>query len=125
MSDFASMITGSSQNAMAQMQSARAASAAAMAGRAQALGAAQNSAAIDKTARDFTSVFMSQMLAPMFEGLETDETFGGGHGEEMMRGLMLQEMGKQMAKVDNTGLTDAVKAEMIRLQGGASSKKTV
>ena len=39
-----------------------------------------NGANADKTAKDFESMFMSQMLQPMFEGLGVDPTFGGGHG---------------------------------------------
>lgn len=118
MTGFANMISGLSENAAAQMQGARVAMAQKTASSQQSL----SSAALDKAATDFTSVFMSQMLSPMFEGIQTDTMFGGGHGEEMMRGIMLQEMGKEMAKVDNTGLTDAVKAEMIRMQGGETTQ---
>lgn len=118
MTGFASMMSGINDNAAVQMQGARVAMAQKKIKNQQGL----SSAAVDKAATDFTSVFMSQMLSPMFEGIQTDDTFGGGHGEEMMRGIMLQEMGKEMAKVDNTGLTDAVKAEMIRMQGGETAQ---
>lgn len=71
---------------------------------------------IDKVAKDFESVFISQMLTPMFESVEVDETFGGGTGEEMYRSLMVEEYGKLIAKTGGIGIAEQVKAELIRLQ---------
>jgi len=84
--------------------------------------ASSNDIKMTKAAKDFEAMFMSQMLQPMFEGLEVDGSFGGGHGEETMRGFLVQEYGKAMATGTDFGLSDAVKSEMIRLQG--SPKKT-
>lgn len=72
--------------------------------------------AIDKQAVDFESMFMAQMLQFMWTGIETDETFGGGHGEDQWRGMMIEEYGKVSAKAGNLGIADAVKSEMIRAQ---------
>lgn len=85
-------------------------------------GKVRTEAAYEKTARDFEAVFMAQMLQPMFEGLDVDDMFGGGHGEEMMRGLLTQEYGKAMAAQDQSGLSDAIKEQMIQLQAEASGK---
>jgi len=74
---------------------------------------------IDKTAQDFEAMFATQMLQPMFEGIAVDPTFGGGHGEEVMRSFLLQEYGKMMAKTGKLGIASQVKAEMIRAQEGA------
>lgn len=73
-------------------------------------------AKIDKAAGDFEGMFMAQMLQPMFEGLGVNSTFGGGHGEEIMRGLLIQEYGKMAAKTNKLGIADAVKREMIKAQ---------
>jgi len=62
------------------------------------------------------------MLQPMFEGLQVDETFGGGHGEEVMRSFMVQEYGKIMAKRGGLGIGDAVKQELIKIQQAAAAK---
>jgi Rod binding domain-containing protein len=71
---------------------------------------------IEKVAKEFESVFVAQMLAPMFESVEVDETFGGGTGEEMYRSLMVEEYGKLIAKTGGIGIADQVKAELLRLQ---------
>jgi Rod binding domain-containing protein len=81
---------------------------------------APNRAQIAKTAQEFESVFLSQMLQPMFDGLKTDGTFGGGFAEEIYRGLMLENIGRDMAATGGIGLADAVMAEMVRMQGGGS-----
>ncbi|MBI1208568.1 MAG: chemotactic signal-response protein chel [Azospirillum sp.] len=88
---------------------------AAAAGEHQPLDPAKR-AATRKVAEQFTSVFFSQMLEHMWAGVEVDENFGGGHGEEMFRGLMVNEYGKQLSGRDGGGLTDAVYRELIRVQ---------
>ena len=74
---------------------------------------------IDEAARDFEAMFLSEMIKPMFEGLEVNEEFGGGKGEEIFRGLMLQEYGKIMAQAGGIGLASHIRAEMLRLQEGS------
>ena len=73
-----------------------------------------------KAAQEFEAVFLSQMLQPMFDGLKTDGTFGGGFAEEIYRGLMLENIGREMAASGGIGLSDAVLAEMVRMQGDGS-----
>lgn len=82
---------------------------------AQAMATA-NGSTIDKTSKDFEAMFMAQMLQPMFESVEVDGLFGGGHGEEVMRGLLVQEYGKSLAANSNSMISDAVKSEMLRAQ---------
>ncbi len=75
---------------------------------------------IDKASKDFESMFMSQMLQPMFEGMSTDPLFGGGHGEQVMRTFLVQEYGKIAAQGGNIGIAAEVKNEMIRAQAAAN-----
>lgn len=70
----------------------------------------------EQAARAFEAMFATQMLAPMYEGLEVDDVFGGGHGEEVFRTMMLQEYGKAVATSNSLGLAQTVKQEMLRLQ---------
>lgn len=81
-----------------------------------------SNANIDKAAQDFEAMFATQMLQPMFEGIQVDPEFGGGHGEEIMRSFMLQEYGKIIAKGGKLGIATQVKTEMLRAQEGANRK---
>lgn len=80
---------------------------------------AHEKAAIDAQATDFEAMFMSQMLHFMWTDIETNETFGGGHGEDQWRGMLMDEYGKVSAKAGNLGIADAVRSEMIRAQESA------
>lgn len=71
---------------------------------------------IRKTAEDFEAVFLSQMLKPMFDGIGSDEMFGGGHGEDMWKSQLINEYGKTIAKSGGIGIADAVMGEMLRMQ---------
>lgn len=73
-------------------------------------------AEITAKAQEFEAVFLSQMLKHMFEGIETNELFGGGHGEEAFKSMMIDQYGEILAKTGGIGIADHVKAEIIRLQ---------
>jgi Rod binding domain-containing protein len=80
--------------------------------------AATKQAAIMKSARDFESVFATEMLTPMYEGLEVDPTFGGGHGEEMFRTMLLDQYGKQIAANDSFGMVHQIADTLLKAQEG-------
>ena len=52
----------------------------------------------------------------MFSGIKTDGLFGGGHGEEVFRSMMLQEYGKSVAQRGGFGIADAVQRQILSLQ---------
>ena len=70
-----------------------------------------------KAAEDFEAVFVAQMIQPMFEGIKTDGPFGGGNGEDVFRGLLIQEVGKQVSKAGGIGLSDSIYGQMLKMQG--------
>jgi len=78
---------------------------------------------IEETAQDFEAMFITEMMKPMFEGVKPDPMFGGGKGEEVFQGFMLQEYGKLMAQTGQLGIAEAVKEEMIRMQEAADASK--
>lgn len=78
---------------------------------------------IDRVSREFEAVFISEMMRPMFDGLEIDPMFGGGKGEEIFRSMMVDEYGKTMANAGGVGLADYIKAELIRLQETQGQKQ--
>nr|WP_269717007.1 rod-binding protein [Caulobacter sp. NIBR2454] len=71
---------------------------------------------IKETAQSFEASFLTQMMQPMFEGLG-EGPFGGGQGEQMFKGFLLEAMGKQMARSGGVGLASTVEREMLKLQG--------
>lgn len=72
------------------------------------------------TAREFESVFVGQMTKIMMDMVETDGGFSGGHGEEMFRGVMAEEMGKEIARKGGFGLAPVVLDQIIKMQGGTA-----
>jgi flagellar protein FlgJ len=75
-----------------------------------------NKAAATKAAKEFESVFISQFLGSMFSGIKTDETFGGGEGEDMFRSLMVDQYGKQLEQRGGFGLANAVTRQLLKTQ---------
>jgi Rod binding domain-containing protein len=73
-------------------------------------------------AQDFEAMFATQLLQPMFETVPVNGTFGGGHGEEIMRSFLLQEYGKMIAKTGVLGIAPQVKNEMLRAQENARAR---
>ena len=76
----------------------------------------QNRQAVHQAAENFEAVYLSQMLAPMFEGLKTDGWFGGGPGEDIYRSMMVEEYGKAIAHTGGLGIAENVERELLRLQ---------
>lgn len=74
-----------------------------------------------EAAQSFEAFFLSQMLANMFAGVETDPVFGGGPGETMFRSLMIDEYGKSLARAGGIGIADSVVREIVRLQEADSN----
>lgn len=73
-------------------------------------------AQLEIVAKDFEAVFITEMMKPMFAGIKTDSKFGGGKGEEIFRGIMLQEYGKMISETGQIGIADSIKAELIQMQ---------
>ena len=69
-----------------------------------------------RAAEDFEQTFLSQMLQPMFAGLETDGPFGGGHAEATWRGFLIDAMARQMSRAGGIGLADHIQRELLSLQ---------
>jgi Rod binding domain-containing protein len=95
----------------------------------QAPRAGQSDDATTKAAKDFESVFISQFVGSMFEGIQTDGEFGGGQGEQMFRSLMLDQYSKQMANQGGFGIAKSVarslnehKQAQLRAQADAEAK---
>jgi len=67
-------------------------------------------------ADEFEAMFISQMFKPMMESIPTDGPLGGGNTEHMFRSMMIDEIGKDIAKQGGVGLSDSIYQEILRMQ---------
>jgi flagellar protein FlgJ len=72
--------------------------------------------AVNAAAEEFEAVMLTAMLKPIFEGVEISEPFGGGEGEKMWKGLLVEEYAKEMAASGGIGIADQVRSELLRIQ---------
>lgn len=79
---------------------------------------------VEKTARDFETVFLGQMLQPMFESLHGDEEFGNPFGDDVYRDWLVQEYAKKMSDAGGIGIADHVKKELLKLQEVSAGQET-
>lgn len=68
--------------------------------------------------KQFETMFVSQMLQHMFEGIKTEEgPFGGGHAEAMFRPMLLEEYAKMITnRPGGIGLADQVTRTLLQNQ---------
>lgn len=70
----------------------------------------------EKSAEDFEAFFLTKMMETMFEGVSTDGMFGGGNAEKIYRSMLLDQYGKEMAKVGNVGVKQSVMRSILEMQ---------
>ena len=68
------------------------------------------------TAQAFEAVFLGQVTQLMLENAG-NSGFSGGHGEEMFRGVLAEQIGTAIAARGGVGLAPLVLDQIIRLQG--------
>jgi len=73
-----------------------------------------------RAAEEFEAVFLSEMLAPMFEGLDTEGLGGGGMGEQIFRPMLVERYAEAISRAGGVGIADSVVREMLRLQGAVT-----
>ncbi len=76
----------------------------------------QPNAEVRRVAEEFEAVFLSEMLAPMFDSLETDGLGGGGAGERMFRPMLVEQYANAIANAGGIGIADSIVAELTRMQ---------
>jgi hypothetical protein len=81
-----------------------------------------------KAAQDFEAMAIGQFLMPIFNTVDLAHTaFGGGDGEDAWKPMMVQELGKSIAKAGGIGLAAPVYAAMLHAQetrGSAATEST-
>lgn len=68
-------------------------------------------------AQEFERMFLTEMLQPMFAGIQTDGPFGGGVAEDMFRPMLLDQYADAVTRTGGVGIADSVMAEILRIQG--------
>lgn len=77
---------------------------------------------LKKKSQEFEALFLSEMMGHMFSGVEVDDTFGGGRGEEIFRSLMINEYSQNIAKSpQGIGIADHVQRAMLEMQANAGA----
>ncbi len=82
--------------------------------------AAQDADQLRRTADEFESVFLAQMLQPMLSGLTPEAPFGGGPGEDIWQSMLVREYGKAIVARGGIGIADAVMREILQTQEAAA-----
>ena len=80
------------------------------------MGKADNTEKIREVAESFEAFFLGQMLQPMFSSVEPAKPFGGGHAEKIWKSLMVDEVGKSMAKNGGIGIADMIQRDLLKMQ---------
>jgi len=74
-----------------------------------------------RAAQDFEAMAIGQLLAPMFNTVDTAHgSFGGGDGEASWRPMLTEAMAKQMGAAGGIGLAVPVFQQMLRMQEAAT-----
>lgn len=71
---------------------------------------------IDAIAKDFESVFLSQMMSHMFAGDDANSYFGSGAAGDIYKGFLMNEYGKAVANAGGIGIAGTIRSELLKLQ---------
>ena len=75
---------------------------------------------IAASAQQFEAMAIGQLLAPMFDTVDTAHgLFGGGEGEAAWKPMLVTELAKHIATHGGLGLGRPIMDQMIRLQENA------
>ena len=66
----------------------------------------------------FEGLLVGELASLMLGTVNSDGMFGGGHAEDIYRGMMAEHLGNAIAKRGGLGLAPALMEEVIRMQGG-------
>lgn len=79
-------------------------------------------AKLHQAAKDFEAMALGQLLAPMFNTVDSAHSaFGGGEAEATMKPLLVDAVAKHIAAHGGLGLAAPVFASMLRTQEAANA----
>ncbi len=65
---------------------------------------------------EFETLLLAQMLGPVFDQIKADSLFGGGHGEDMYRSLLVDQYAKRMVQAGGIGVAASVQETILKMQ---------
>ena len=71
---------------------------------------------VDAAAQDFESMFVSQMMEPMFGESSGEEAFGGQASNDVYKSMMMDQYGKIIARSGGIGIAAYIKQELLKQQ---------
>lgn len=75
---------------------------------------------LQETAQSFEAQFIGQMFQMVTDSMEVDPVFGGGAGEKMFRGMMVDTWAESASKQGGLGISNSVMRELIQQQEGTN-----
>lgn len=70
-------------------------------------------------AQDFEAVLIGELTGHMFKTSGSGGAFSGGEAEDTWRGILAEQVGKEISHAGGVGIASSVYGEIIKLQGGA------
>jgi len=69
-----------------------------------------------KIGDEFESMVVSELIKPMFEGLNGDGLFGGGEGEDAFKSFYIDAIAGQVTRSGGLGVSAQVQKQLLALQ---------
>lgn len=69
-----------------------------------------------KIGDEFESMVVSELLKPMFEGLNSDGLFGGGEDEDAFKSFYVDALAGQVSRSGGLGISAQVQKQLLALQ---------
>lgn len=73
-------------------------------------------AQINAVSKDFESMFIGEMMEPMFGDSVGTSLFGDEETAEVYKGLMVEQYSKKISDAGGIGIADYVKTELLKQQ---------
>ncbi len=70
----------------------------------------------EAAAKDFESLFITQMLENMFDESSGEEAFGSKDTNDVYKGLLMEQYGKLISRAGGIGIASYVKQELLKQQ---------
>ena len=72
--------------------------------------------AIDKAAKEFEQVYLSQMLSHIVKPSDMPKPYGAGHAEKMFHSLLVDAYAKEISDAGGIGIAEQISRELLTMQ---------